>query len=67
MRPSLSADRGFNSAALQLSDLFGQSVTIGLGGVLVALLGPAAGWTPLNALLIALCLVGAWLVSRRAS
>jgi len=42
-------------------------VTIGLGGVLVALLGPAAGWTPLNALLIALCLVGAWLVSRRAS
>jgi len=66
LRLSPPADRGFNSAALQLSDLFGQSVTIALGGVLVALLGPAAGWTPLNALLIALCLVGATLVSRRA-
>jgi MFS family permease len=66
LRLSPPADRGFNSAALQLSDLFGQSVSIALGGVLVALLGPTAGWTRLNALLLAVCVVGATLVSRRA-
>ena len=63
---SPAADRGFNSAAVQLSDLFGQSVAIALGGVLVALLGPTAGWAPLNVLLAALALVGATVISRRA-
>jgi MFS family permease len=66
LRLSPPADRGFNSAAVQLSDLFGQSVFIGLGGVLVASLGPAAGWPVLNAVLVTLGLVGALLVSRRA-
>jgi MFS family permease len=60
-------DRGFNTAALQLSDLFGQSVVVGLGGVLVALLGPTAGWSPLNAVLAVLTLFGAVVVSRRAA
>jgi len=39
-------DRGFNSAALQLSDMFGQSIFIGLGGVMVAALGSASNPTP---------------------
>jgi MFS family permease len=65
LRLSDDSDRGFNSAALQLSDLFGQSVFIGLGGVLVSLLGPTAGWTPLNALLAVLTLTGALVLSRR--
>jgi MFS family permease len=64
---SPAADRGFNSAAVQLSDLFGQSVAIALGGVLVAQLGPAGGWAPLNALLVALALVGALVIGRRAA
>ncbi|GAA3433165.1 MFS transporter [Kutzneria kofuensis] len=64
---SAEADRGFNSAALQLSDLFGQSVFVGLGGVLVALLGPTLGWSPLNAVLAACTLFGALVVSRRAA
>ncbi|MFC0438396.1 MFS transporter [Kutzneria buriramensis] len=63
---SPAAERGFNSAALQMSDLFGQSILIGLGGVLVAALGPTAGWTPLNALLVALALLGGLVVSRRS-
>ncbi|MFI9381996.1 MFS transporter [Kutzneria sp. NPDC052558] len=66
LRLSPPSDRGFNSSALQLSDLIGQSVSICLGGVLVALLGPTAGWAPLNLLLIAVCLLGAWPISRRA-
>jgi MFS family permease len=60
-------DRGFNTAALQLSDLFGQSLVVGLGGVLVALLGPTAGWSPLNAALAVVTLFGAVVVSRQAA
>ena len=60
-------DRGFNSAALQLSDLFGQSLFVGLGGVLVAQLGPTLGWSPLNAVLAACTLFGALVLSRKAA
>ena len=67
LKLSPEADRGFNSAALQLSDLFGQSLIVGLGGVLVALLGPTLGWSPLNAVLAALAVFGALVVSRRAA
>jgi predicted MFS family arabinose efflux permease len=67
LRLSPENDRGFNTAALQMSDLFAQSVSIGLGGVLVAMLGPTAGWAPLNAVLVVLTLSGALVVSRRAA
>jgi predicted MFS family arabinose efflux permease len=60
-------DRGFNSAALQLSDLFGQSLFVGLGGVLVAQLGPTLGWSPLNVVLAGCTLFGALALSRRAA
>ncbi|GAA0600607.1 MFS transporter [Kutzneria viridogrisea] len=63
-------DRGFNSAALQLSDMIGQSVFIGLGGVLVAALGsatsPTAAVIPLDLGMAALALLGALLVRRSA-
>lgn len=67
LRLSPEVDRGFNSAALQLSDLFGQSVFVGLGGVLVVLLGPTGGWLPLNAVLVACALFGALVVARQAA
>ncbi|GAA3432544.1 MFS transporter [Kutzneria kofuensis] len=67
LRLSPETERGFNTAALQMSDLFGQSVLIGLGGVLVALLGPTAGWTPLNAVLVVSTLLGGLVLSRRAA
>ena len=66
LRLSPESDRGFNTAALQMSDLFAQSLSIGLGGVLVALLGPTGGWAPLNAVFVACTLIGGLLVSRRA-
>jgi len=66
LRLSPESDRGFNTAALQMSDLFAQSLSIGLGGVLVALLGPTGGWAPLNAVFVAFTLIGGLLVSRRA-
>jgi MFS family permease len=67
LRLSPERDRGFNTAALQMSDLFAQSLSIGLGGVLVALMGPTGGWAPLNAVFVAFTLIGALVVSRRAA
>ncbi|MFI9385679.1 MFS transporter [Kutzneria sp. NPDC052558] len=67
LKLSTPQDRGFNSAALQLSDLFGQSLIVGLGGVLVAQLGPTLGWSPLNAVLALLTVFGALVLSRRAA
>jgi MFS family permease len=67
LKLSPAEDRGFNSAALQLSDLFGQSLFVGLGGVLVAQLGPTLGWSPLNAVLAACTLFGALVLSRQAA
>ncbi|MEV6611252.1 MFS transporter [Kutzneria sp. NPDC051319] len=67
LKLSSDQDRGFNSAALQLSDLFGQSLFVGLGGVLVAQLGPTLGWSPLNAVLAACTLFGALVLARRAA
>jgi MFS family permease len=67
LRLSPSRDRGFNTAALQMSDLFAQSLSIGLGGVLVALLGPTTGWAPLNAVFVTFTLIGALVISRRAA
>jgi len=65
LRLSPPADRG-SLAALQLSDLFGQSVTIGLGGVLSPCWAGRRLDTAERPAHRAL-LVGASLVSRRAS
>jgi len=59
-------DRGFNSAALQLSDMFGQSVSIGFGGVLIAALGSFVAVIPLDLALSGLAVLGALLISRAA-
>lgn len=62
------ADRGFNSAALQISDLLGQTALVGLGGVLVTMLAPTGaptpGVVPLDAMLAVLAAIGAVLVYR---
>ncbi|KAA5832907.1 MFS transporter [Saccharopolyspora hirsuta] len=55
---SAAGERGFNSAALQISDMLGQAALVGLGGVVVAALAtpasPTAGVAPLDlALLVA--------------
>jgi MFS family permease len=67
LRLSPEHERGFNTSALQMSDLFAQSLSIGLGGLLVAMLGPTAGWAPLNAVFVLLTVIGALVVSRRAA
>ncbi|MEV6603185.1 MFS transporter [Kutzneria sp. NPDC051319] len=67
LRLSPEHERGFNTSALQMSDLFAQSLSIGLGGLLVAMFGPTAGWAPLNAVFVLLTVIGALVVSRRAA
>ncbi|GAA2778995.1 MFS transporter [Saccharopolyspora taberi] len=61
-------ERGFNSSALQISDMLGQATMVGLGGVVVTALAstsaPAAGVVPLDLLLAALAGLGALLVLR---
>lgn len=65
------ADRGFNSAALQIADMLGQTALVGLGGVLVTMLAPTGmptpGVAPLDAMLAAMAVIGAVLVYRRAA
>ncbi|GAA2347818.1 MFS transporter [Saccharopolyspora halophila] len=62
------ADRGFNSAALQISDMLGQAVLVGAGGVLVATLAtstdPAAGVLVLDLVLLIAAPAAAALVLR---
>ncbi|GDY31878.1 MFS transporter [Gandjariella thermophila] len=69
LRLSPAEDRGFNSAAMQLSDMLGQATFIGLGGVAVATLAsprqPTAAVVPLDLVLAAVALAGAALVTRR--
>lgn len=61
--------RGFNSAALQLSDMLGQATFIGLGGVAVVTLAstrqPTAAVIPLDLTLAGIALAGAALVAQR--
>ncbi|MFC7340909.1 MFS transporter [Saccharopolyspora griseoalba] len=62
------ADRGFNSAALQISDMLGQAVLVGAGGVVVASLAtaadPVAGVLPLDLALLVAAPAAAALVLR---
>ncbi|GAA3515882.1 MFS transporter [Actinocatenispora rupis] len=63
------ADRGFNSSAMQISDLLGQVLMVGVGGVLVNLLAstahPTAAVLPLDLAMAALAALGAVLAGRR--
>ncbi|WP_338599539.1 MFS transporter [Saccharopolyspora sp. SCSIO 74807] len=63
--------RGFNSAALQLSDMLGQALLVGLGGVLVAAMSrpgaATAGVVPLDLLLACVAVLCAVRVLRRAA
>lgn len=62
------ADRGFNSAALQISDMLGQAVLVGAGGVVVASLAtpanPAAGVLAVDLVLLVAAPAAAALVLR---
>ncbi|MGW6448821.1 MFS transporter [Lentzea sp. NPDC055074] len=65
MAASPEADRGFNSAALQISDMLFSATMIGLGGVLVVATAPTAGVVVLNLSMAALAVVGAILTGPR--
>jgi MFS family permease len=66
---STEADRGFNSAALQISDMLGTALLVGLGGVLVTSLSstqvPTTGVVVLDLLMAAVALAGAVLTGSR--
>ncbi|MEV6718881.1 MFS transporter [Lentzea sp. NPDC051208] len=65
MAASPEADRGFNSAALQISDMLFSGAMIGLGGVLVVATAPTAGVVVLNLSMAALAVLGAILTGPR--
>ncbi|MDX8055955.1 MFS transporter [Lentzea sp. BCCO 10_0798] len=65
MAASPEADRGFNSAALQISDMLFSGAMIGLGGVLVLATAPTSGVVVLNLSMAALAVVGAILTGPR--
>ena len=65
MAASPEADRGFNSAALQISDMLFSATMIGLGGVLVVATAPTAGVVVLNLSMAVLAVVGAVLTGPR--
>jgi MFS family permease len=66
---STDADRGFNSSALQISDMLGSAFLVGLGGVLVATFAstqaPTAAVVPFDLAMAALAVLGAFLTGPR--
>lgn len=66
---STDADRGFNSSALQISDMLGSALMVGLGGVLVATLAstqsPTAALIPFDVLMAGVAILGAVLTGPR--
>lgn len=65
---SSDVDRGFNSSALQISDMLGSALLVGLGGVLVATFAsataPTAAVLPFDLLMAGLAVLGAVLAGR---
>ncbi|WP_367136112.1 MFS transporter [Saccharothrix sp. HUAS TT1] len=65
---SSEVDRGFNSAALQISDMLGSALLVGLGGVLVATFAsataPTAAVVPFDLLMAGVAVLGAVLAGR---
>lgn len=70
LQGSTAADRGFNSSAMQLSELLGQMIAVGVGGALMALLAssdhPTAAVAPLDLLMAGVAVLGALITGRRA-
>jgi MFS family permease len=64
---STDADRGFNSSAIQVSDMLGSALFAGLGGALVAGLAPPAGVVVLDLLMAAVALAGAAVTGSRCA
>ncbi|TQM83181.1 putative MFS family arabinose efflux permease [Saccharothrix saharensis] len=65
---SSEVDRGFNSSALQISDMLGSALLVGLGGVLVTTFASAAAPTaavvPFDLLMAGVAVLGAVLAGR---
>ncbi|MFE2751970.1 MFS transporter [Actinosynnema sp. NPDC059335] len=65
---STEVDRGFNSSALQISDMLGSALLVGLGGVLVTTFASAAAPTaavvPFDLLMAGVAVLGAVLAGR---
>ncbi|QFZ22877.1 MFS transporter [Saccharothrix syringae] len=65
---SSDVDRGFNSSALQISDMLGSALLVGLGGVLVTAVAsataPTAAVVPFDLLMAGLAVLGAVLAGR---
>ncbi|GAA3879056.1 MFS transporter [Saccharothrix violaceirubra] len=65
---STDADRGFNSSALQMSDMLTAALLVGLGGVMIDLIAsaehPTAAVVPFDLAMVAVSLVGAVLAGR---
>jgi predicted MFS family arabinose efflux permease len=62
---STEADRGFNSAAVQISDQLGSALFAGVGGMLVVATAPTGGLIALSLLMAAIALLGAILTGPR--
>ena len=66
---STDADRGFNSSAVQISDMLGSAFLVGLGGVVVATFAstaaPTAAIIPFDLAMAALAVLGAFLTGPR--
>jgi hypothetical protein len=66
---STDADRGFNSSALQISDMLGSALLVGLGGVMVTTLAspsaPTGGLVPFDLLMAVMAALGAVLTGPR--
>lgn len=65
---SSDVDRGFNSSALQISDMLGSALLVGLGGVLVTTFAstqaPTAAIVPFDLLMAGIAVLGAVLTRR---
>ncbi|MBW4716556.1 MFS transporter [Saccharothrix obliqua] len=65
---SSEVDRGFNSAALQISDMLGSALLVGLGGVFITTFAstdaPTSAVVPFDLLMAAVSLLGAVLTRR---
>ncbi|HEX6342018.1 MFS transporter [Umezawaea sp.] len=66
---STDADRGFNSSAVQISDMLGSAFLVGLGGVVVTTFAstaaPTAAIIPFDLAMAALAVLGAFLTGPR--
>lgn len=65
---SSEVDRGFNSSALQISDMLGSALLVGLGGVLVTTFAsataPTAAVVPFDLMMVGVAVLGAVLAGR---